>query len=103
MKNQIVGLNTLNLRAERGSTVKSTAIRPHKKRVFSEAEYAYLHALDTEELYRRIAVGNQLIALLHRPEMMNMTAGKAAQTASNLRFQQDAIRQIIAGRNIIKE
>lgn len=97
----IVGLKSLQLRSSRGAVgqpIVSTGIRPTKKRVFTEDEWAYLHQQTTEDLYRRIFQGDQLIELLHRPEMLNISNGEAAKVASNLKYQQDAIRQIIAGR-----
>ncbi len=99
-KNQIVGLRSLELRsvpASMGNTY--SAIRPIKKRTFTEDEYKFLCSLSIEELLERITQGDTLIALLNRPEMMNMTPASANQISSNLKFQQDEIRKIIKAKS----
>ena len=104
-KAQIVGLKTLDLRGVLSPMSRHTPHRAHKKRVFTEDEWRFLHTRTDEDLARRILQGDNLIALLNRPEMVNMVAGEAARIASNLRYQQDAIREILKGRqsNLIKE
>lgn len=97
-KNQIVGLNTLNLRSVVAPAGKNTRIRPTKKRVFTDDEVHYLNTLSDLELMGRIKQGYRLIDLLQRPEMMNMNKAKADATASNLRFQIDFIHQILKTR-----
>lgn len=92
-KAQIVGLNTLKLQ----STI-NTVIRPHKKRVFTEDEWNFLNRQTTEDLKWRISQGDLIINLLKRPEMLNMTPAQAAMISSNLKFQQEAIREIIRSR-----
>ena len=104
-KHVVVGLKTLELRGEvlrqaqdTGPSFLSTGLRPRKKRVFTEDEWRFLNSLPDEDLMARIGQGDRLIELLHRPEMLNMTQGLAAKVASNLRYQQDAIREIIKKR-----
>lgn len=96
-KAQVIGLNTLSLRAT-SPTLLDTPQRALKRRVFTEDEWNFLNSLPTAELYYRIGKGDQLIHLLSRPEMMNMDSQKAAMITSNLRYQQDAIREIIESR-----
>lgn len=102
-KNQVVGLHTLNLRGQvagfgTGPVLLDTAVRAYKKRVFTDEQWAFLQQQSTADLQYRIGQGDLLIGLLSRPEMMNMVKGEADRIASNLRFQQDAIRQIIRAR-----
>lgn len=97
----IVGLNTLDLRARAarpGPDVVDVAVRAHKKRVFTEDEWNFLNTCPTLDLQHRIRQGDLLIGLLSRPEMLNMTADRANEISSNLRFQQDAIGDIIKHR-----
>lgn len=97
MKDQIVNLNTLDLRGITPSLV-DTRVRALKKRVFTDDQIRYLNSLSTKELLHRIIMGDVLISLLYHPEMLNMTQEKADMISSNLRFQQDFIREIIKGR-----
>jgi hypothetical protein len=96
-KAQIIGLNTLSLRAT-SPTLLDTPQRALKRRVFTEDEWNFLNTRPTKELHYRIYKGDLLIDLLNRPEMMNMASQKAAEITSNLRYQQDAIREIIESR-----
>ncbi len=93
-------LKTLGLR---GMTFTDTRLRANSKRVFSEAEWEFLHTLPTRDLESRIAQGDLLINLLNRPDMINMNGKEAEAVSSNLRFQQDAIRQIISSRKGVLE
>lgn len=98
---QVVGLRTLTLRGTAppsGPALFSGHQQPSKKRVFTDAEWAKLLVEDTPGLVRRILQGDYLIKLLHRPEMMNMTARHSATVASNLKYQQEAIASIIKAR-----
>ena len=101
MKDQVVGLKTLKLHSQAISTgpaFMNTPARAKKRRVFTEDEWRYLNTRPTMELSQRIAYGQQLIGLLYRPEMLNMTPQKAAMISSNLRYQIEAIQQIIDSR-----
>ena len=96
----VVGLKTLRVSGDAsGLNYVDLAVRAHKKRVFTDDEWKYLQSRPTAELHYRIAQGDFLIALLARPEMLNMTPTSAAKIQSNLRFQQDAIREIITARS----
>lgn len=97
MNDIVIGLRTLELVSTTPSFV-STPQRADKKRVFTEDEWKYLNSLPTEELEHRIAYGNTLICMMYRPELLNMTSKQADALSSNLRYQQDAIRSIIAHR-----
>lgn len=99
--NQVIGLRTLTLRGRAVSTgpvLVDTAVRAFKRRVFTDEQWAYLNQQSTADLEHRIQQGNLLIGMLSRPEMMNMVKGEADRISSNLRYQQDAIRQIISSR-----
>ncbi len=101
-KAQIIGLKTLKLQSDvqrTGMDAISTAIRAHKKRVFTENEWEFLNSLPDNELVWRIEKGDMLIGLLHRPEMMNMNPKEANKISSNLKYQQDAIRSILTNRS----
>lgn len=97
MRNQIVSLQTLDLRGITPAIV-DTPLRALKKRVFTEDEITYLNSRPTIELYHRIRMGDNLIKLLYRPEMLNMTQSRADAISSNLRYQQDFIKEIIKAR-----
>lgn len=97
----VVGLKTLDLKGVAVGTGPSwldTGIRPNKKRVFTEDQWRFLNTRPDEDLLGRIKQGDFLISLLESPQMLNMTPKLAAMVASNLRYQQDAIREIIKKR-----
>lgn len=100
MKDQVIGLSTLSIKAT-SPTLLDTPQRALKRRVFTEEEWGYLNSRPTVELYYRISQGDLLIRLLYRPEMLNMSQAKADMISSNLRYQQDAIREIIKSREVI--
>jgi len=93
-KNQVVGLSTLRMNSSVPGFV-STEIRPLKKRVFTEDEINYLNTRSINDLRRRIETGRQLIGLLHRPDMLNMTQAHAAAISSNLKYQIETIQAIV--------
>ena len=95
---QIVGLKTLDMRSNVAQMSRNTPIRALKKRVFTDDEWAFLNTCTDDDLRGRIQKGNMLIGILYRPEMMNMVPGEAARISSNLKYQQDAIRGILASR-----
>lgn len=97
----IVGLKTLDIRAKLPTL--DTPERAIKKRVFTENEWSYLNSRSTAELHHRVRMGDHLIELLYRPEMLNMTQTQAHVISSNLRYQQDAIREIIKAREVHNE
>lgn len=97
MPDIVIGLKTLDLNAVTAPML-DTRLRPHRKRVFTEDEWNFLNTRPTAELQARVACGDTLIKLLYRPEMLNMTQRQADALSSNLRFQQDAIREIIKAR-----
>lgn len=97
MKDQIIGLKTLDLRSSLPKLI-DTPLKASKKRVFTEDEWEFLNTRPTKELWFRIRRGDFLIRLLHSPEMLNMTPAQASMISSNLRFQQDAIMEIIKSR-----
>jgi hypothetical protein len=86
----VIKLQTMSMRS-----VVDTPHRPHKKRVFTDDEYNFLCSLPVSDLRVRIAGGRQVISLLARPDMLNMTPAQANAIASNLRYQIDEINKII--------
>lgn len=92
----VVRLQTVDL----SSSVVSAGKRPHKKRVFTEDEWKFLHTRDNADLLRRIGQGHRLIKMLGNPAMLNMTQASAAYYQSNLRFQIDAIWRILESRGV---
>lgn len=100
----VIGLNTLTMQSQVVSTGPrkvSAPQRPHKKRVFTEDEWRFLHTRTDEDLYRRIFRGDQLIQMISTPAMaesLGMRPQEANRLISNLKFQQDAIREIIRKR-----
>jgi hypothetical protein len=98
----IIGLRTLELVAVSPKFV-DTPERAFKRRVFTDDEWRYLNSRPTAELHARIALGSRLISLMYRPELLNMDQRQAAQLSSNLRYQQDAIREIIKARNEVND
>lgn len=99
-KSQIIGLNTLALRGNvPGMGHTDVAIRAHKKRVFTEAEYQSLLKQSVAELRNRIIKGDILIA-----DTVSKIGDKlAAPIVSNLKFQQDEIQKIIDSKLKIQE
>ena len=95
---QVVGLNTLFLSGAVPQASRNMPIRPMQKRVFTDDQWVFLQTRTDEDLRARIDKGNMLIAILHRPEMMNMVPKEANRISSNLRYQQDAIRSILKSR-----
>lgn len=93
----VVGLKSLKLNSQRGVDV---AQRAHKKRVFTEDEYNFLQTLSIGELKNRQNLGRNLIAILYNPAAMNMTPKQAAAVSSNLKFQIDAIQNIINAKEL---
>jgi len=102
LQSQIVGLRTLDMVGSTALATQSTQLRPIKKRVFTDEEWRFLNTLTDEDLLGRIGQGDQLIELLHNPAMMNMVPKEAGKVSSNLRFQQDAIRSILASRKEVQ-
>jgi hypothetical protein len=102
---QTVGLQTLDIRGTVALKSQHTAIRANKKRVFTDDEWAFLNSRTDEDLMGRVKQGDNLIALLHSPQMMNIVPGEAPRVASNLRYQQDAILSILKSRksSLVKE
>lgn len=94
MNNIVIGLHTVELVSTTPSFT-STPKRADKMRVFTDDEWIYLNTLSIAELENRIRLGNNLIDMLYRPELLNMTSKQADALTSNLRYQQDAIRAII--------
>lgn len=92
--NHVVGLKTLSMRSNL-SSFTSNQIRPIKKRVFTEDEINFLKTRTVNDLETRIQRGNMIINLLYNPSMLNMTHEQADMISSNLRYQIDAIREII--------
>lgn len=95
---QVVGLNTLFLHGSVPLAVNNSPKRPFMKHVFTEDEWSFLNTRSNKDLIKRIAKGDLLISLLHRPEMMNMVPNEASRISSNLLYQQDAIRSILKSR-----
>ena len=95
---QTVGLNTLFLRGKVPQAGKNVPIRAVMKRVFTDDEWTFLNTCTDEDLRRRIGKGYMFINILYRPEMLNMAPAESARISSNLRFQQDAIRDILKSR-----
>ena len=95
----VIGLKTLDMQMTTGPRLVDTAIRADKKRVFTEDEWKKLNKMSTAILKQKILTGDFLINILSRPEMMNMTPQQANMISSNLKFQQDAIREIIDSRS----
>ena len=96
---QTIALKTLDVRGAVALASSNVPIRALKKRVFTDDEWAFLNTCTDEDLRGRIGKGNMLIGILHRPEMMNMVPAESARISSNLRFQQDAIRDILKNRS----
>lgn len=93
----VVLLKTIDLRGSAPKVV-DTPIRSFKRRVFTEDQWKFLNTLSTKDLRKRWTRGGQLIGLLEHPAMMNMTQAQADMISSNLRYQRDAIMEIIEGR-----
>lgn len=95
----VINLRTLDLRGKvSGPALVDGAVRALKKRVFTEDEWNFLNTRSTADLQHRIRQGDIIIRMLYRPEMMNMSQARADEISSNLRFQQDEIREIIKKR-----
>ena len=101
-KGIVIGLKTIDVRAKTMPVV-SAPQRAFKQRIFTEDEWNYLNTLPTRELRQRVEFGNLIIRLLYQPEMLNMTPRQADALSSNLRYQQDAIREIIKSREVQNE
>lgn len=99
MSGMVVSLKTISLNTTM-PTFMDTPQRAIKRRVFTEDEWRYLNTRSTKELLWRIRYGDTMIKLLYRPELINMTAKEADMLSSNLRYQQDAIREIIKTREV---
>lgn len=97
-KDQVIGLNTLSIQPAVARIGKSTPLRPGKKPAFTDDEWRFLNQQTDQDLLNRIAQGDQLIRLVNNPSIMNMVPAEAARAVSNLRYQQDAIRDILKAR-----
>ena len=93
----IVSLKTLEL-VSTTPKFTDTPQRAFKKRVFTEDQWRYLNTRATEELEKRIELGNLWITLIYLPSNLNVNQAEAHALSSNIRFQQDAIREIIESR-----
>jgi|SRR3972149_10717238 len=99
----VIGLKAQNVRGEiLGARAvmpwQDTATGSRDKRVFTEEEWAHLHRQTTDDLLKRIGHGKFLIQMLHSPQIINVTPKEADRLTSNLRYQIDAIWEIIRAR-----
>jgi hypothetical protein len=93
----IIGLKTIELTATMPKFI-DTPERAFKKRVFTEDEWRFLNTRPTAELEARLKLGEVWIALIYLPNNLNVNQAEAHALSSNIRFQQDAIREIIESR-----